>query len=418
MKVILGTVTIASLVASLGIAGNVDNVTSQSAQYLRAPARQASTDLDGAYYNPSGLVKLRNGLYCEFSNLTILRKDTIATLKSTYESDNPILLFPTASIVLKSGRIASYLSFHLPGGGGRVHYEAHPIASGSETQVVAMAAQESGLIDGASILTSEVIAESLYLGVAFGIAYEFEELFSISFGIRGIAAQKRTRANINYSLTSSVLNRQITTRKLRLDAKQNATGSGIIVGISIYPIENMIFSLKYETSTPLEFINKTTRDDLNYFTQDERIRRDMPGLATLGTSIKLSKNLTIDAGYTRYFTSSANWDKALDGTPLAKKFDDGWDSSASLLYNITPTLGLSIGTLRTINAHNKATRTSIDFGLNSWMIGGGLIYKANKDLTFNLGLAESLYEKKKNQDKSLTFGQRKASFALGVAAKL
>lgn len=435
MKRALGLVVAILLASTSGYAGNVDNVTGQSAQSIRSPSRQASTDVDAAYYNPSGLAKLPDGFYFEFSNLTILKKDTIITEGQTYTAENPVLLFPTISMAYKIGSLGAYLSLHIPGGGGSVHYYGHPLFNGSEAAVAAVGATKSDFIDGAVIKESEVVGKSVYYGASLGVVYDISGMFSLSLGGRLVSAQKHIQTSVTYGLTSSALGREATTFTGEIDVEQAAMGIGLIAGLSFYPLDGLIFSLKYESITGLEFEN-TTHQDFTETSKDKdgnskqmfpnggKHQRDMPALGTAGVSWEVLDGITINAGYTYYFTTDAVWQEATGASRnRLEHYRDGWDASGSILYKLNDNLGISAGAVRTINAHNKHTRTTTSFGSNSWMYGGGVVFYPyggegeQNDLEFNLGFADARYDDRKNLDKSIAFKQHKFLFGFGVATR-
>ncbi|HOI46054.1 MAG TPA: aromatic hydrocarbon degradation protein, partial [Candidatus Aminicenantes bacterium] len=57
--------------------------TNQSVYFYRLPAHNASTDVDAVYYNPAGVMKLKNGFHLAVHNQTLFQDRIInSTLKS------------------------------------------------------------------------------------------------------------------------------------------------------------------------------------------------------------------------------------------------------------------------------------------------------------------------------------------------
>ena len=68
-KLIFGMATL--LAAGTLMAGSVDYLSNQSADYLRTFSRNASLDADAAVYNPAGTAFLQPGLTLALSNQSI-----------------------------------------------------------------------------------------------------------------------------------------------------------------------------------------------------------------------------------------------------------------------------------------------------------------------------------------------------------
>jgi len=61
----------ATFISGALFAGGIVTNTNQSAAWVRLPSRNASTEIDAVYYNPAGLMKLKNGFHFSVSNQSI-----------------------------------------------------------------------------------------------------------------------------------------------------------------------------------------------------------------------------------------------------------------------------------------------------------------------------------------------------------
>src|SRR5665811_856766 len=71
------TFVAAMLITGSLIAGGLVTNTNQSAMFTRLQNRNASTDIDAAYFNPAGLTKLGNGFFASINNQTITQTQTV-----------------------------------------------------------------------------------------------------------------------------------------------------------------------------------------------------------------------------------------------------------------------------------------------------------------------------------------------------
>jgi long-chain fatty acid transport protein len=72
MRKILTIISLIFITGSLFAGGLVTN-TNQSAAWVRLPSRNASSEIDAAYYNPAGLMKLDNGFHFSLNNQTVFQ---------------------------------------------------------------------------------------------------------------------------------------------------------------------------------------------------------------------------------------------------------------------------------------------------------------------------------------------------------
>jgi len=79
MKKTLAIAVLALCSTSHVFAGGILTNTNQSAHFIRMVARDASVQIDAAYTNPAGLVKLNDGFHFSFSNQSAFQTRTITS---------------------------------------------------------------------------------------------------------------------------------------------------------------------------------------------------------------------------------------------------------------------------------------------------------------------------------------------------
>ncbi len=181
---ILGLMIASNVVLGGGIVTN----TNQSTAWTRMLVRDASTDVDAAFFNPAGLTKLPDGLHLSLSNQTISQTMSIknTSLKKTFEGDVFAPVFPDFYAVYKKNKLAFSLGFMPIGGGGSASYaNGVPMI---ELPVADIANQLNNPQAGVDIqgysMNASFDGSSVYFGLQAGISYAINDMLSIYGGAR------------------------------------------------------------------------------------------------------------------------------------------------------------------------------------------------------------------------------------------
>ncbi|MGD0583556.1 MAG: hypothetical protein ABR974_11525 [Bacteroidales bacterium] len=197
MRKLLTSVFAALLTGTLFAAGLVTN-TNQSAAWVRLPARNASTDIDAAYYNPAGMTKLEDGFHFSLSNQTIFQTKTVVNNYKgpggfyglndpKYIGDIKAPVFPGIYAVYKKNRLAFSLGFNPVGGGGGATYKTGlPSFEMSPSDLVPALASQGA--EGYK-LDAYLKGTSVYFGLQGGIAYKINDKLSLGVGLRYVMAK-------------------------------------------------------------------------------------------------------------------------------------------------------------------------------------------------------------------------------------
>ncbi|MDD5765862.1 MAG: hypothetical protein PHW79_06420 [Candidatus Marinimicrobia bacterium] len=176
---------------SMVFAGGIVTNTNQSAAFMRTLNRNASTDVDAAYFNPAGLTKLSDGLHFDISNQSIWQMKTIdnstTTLhKSEFVGKVQALMFPTAYAVYKKNRIAVALGVNPIGGGGSADYDKGLPSFEAPVSGLKTSLAQIGVTD--YDLDVSFSGSSIYLGFQGGVAFKLNDIVSIFGGARLVTA--------------------------------------------------------------------------------------------------------------------------------------------------------------------------------------------------------------------------------------
>jgi long-chain fatty acid transport protein len=192
------TLIVATLLAGTLFAGGLITNTNQSAAWVRLPVRNASVDIDAAYFNPAGLMKLENGFHFSLSNQTITQTRTIENFykgpggafglnSNNYDGEITAPLFPSIYAVYKTDKLAFSLGFIPVGGGGGAKYETGlpSFEMGPSDLVPALASQGAT----AYRLDAYLKGTSIYFGFQGGVSYKINDWISVAAGLRYISAK-------------------------------------------------------------------------------------------------------------------------------------------------------------------------------------------------------------------------------------
>jgi long-chain fatty acid transport protein len=189
---------VATLVAGTLFAGGLITNTNQSAAWVRLPVRNASVDIDAAYANPAGLMKLENGFHFSLSNQYITQTRTVENgykgpdgisglNNGTYKGDITAPFFPSIYAAYKTDKFAFSLGFMPVGGGGGATYKRGlpSFEMGPSDLVPSLASQ------GATAYRLEAYLKgtSVFFGLQGGVAYKINDWISVAAGLRYVTAR-------------------------------------------------------------------------------------------------------------------------------------------------------------------------------------------------------------------------------------
>jgi long-chain fatty acid transport protein len=392
--------------ASMASAAIVTNF-NQSAQYLRLLSRNASTDIDAVYYNPAGLTQLKDGFHIALYNQTIMQEKTVVNSfillnDSKYVGKVNVPFYPNFYAVYKKGPLALSFGFGPNAGGGTADY-GRGLPS-FETQIASLPA----LLTGMGLPTTKYSADiyfkgsSIYLGFQVNASYAFSDFFSAAYGFRYITATNTYEGHIQnilinpnfpaYGLTGQMLPAPqvftligqpayaaLTSNKA-VDAKQTGTALTQIFSLNLRPVEGLNISAKYEFNTNLELKNKTTKDDTGMFPDGVISHDDIPAIFSFGVEYALMPQLRASFSYNLTFDKSAYWqgrEKLVDA--------NSYDLAFSLEYDVTKSISVSAGYLRTKYGLSADYQEDSSFELSSNAFGVGGRLRLGEKMDIDLG---------------------------------
>ena len=197
----------ATFISGALFAGGIVTNTNQSAAWVRLPSRNASTEIDAVYYNPAGLMKLKNGFHFSVSNQSIEQNKTVENFykgpgnvfglnQSKYDGKVSAPLFPSIYAVYKTDRLAYSLGFGpVGGGGGAVFKKGLPSFELSAADLVPALQPTQGA--DAYKLDAYFEGTSVFLGYQGGVSFKVNDMISIAAGLRYVTAKNTYKGHLN-----------------------------------------------------------------------------------------------------------------------------------------------------------------------------------------------------------------------------
>ena len=393
MKKALKVIVLGILFGQMAFAGGIVTNTNQSAQWVRMPSRDASTDVDAIYYNPAGVIGLGQGLHFSLSNESIFQEYTIsndlAGLRSSeYIGDVSAPIYPNVYASYNKEKWALSFGSGPVGGGGSASYDnGLPQFDMLLMNTIGTNPQLAPLSSFATNYDADIAFDgsSVYYGMQLGFAYKINEMISASIGGRLVIAKNQYNGHIKD--VKGGTNEIAIPIALNVDAAQNATGFAPIIGLNFTPNEKLNISMKWEGKTALEFTNETVEDGTGMYPDDAKSHRDIPMMFNIGAQYKITDNFRAQVSYHQFFDKDANWDGKED------LVDDNFhEITFGAEFDITEMFTISAGCQIGKTGVSEAYQDNTSFSLSSNTFGFGGAINISEQLSIDLGFATLIYD--------------------------
>ncbi len=374
--------------ASEVLAGGRNFNVNQSGEYVKTLNRVATNDSDAdmAFFNPAGTSLVADGLYLYLSNQVILQPinivpvgghwNELAGIKDEYKAKKYGYMFPNIFLNYKKDNFAWSLGFLPIGGGGSATYP-------------------DGLqqID-ATLQFMGPIINGFYSGL--GLAGPFGRIVVSKFD--GSSAVYGGQTNISYAIIKNVLSIAAGYRFMYGDstydgkiyspgggyggyipmgsqfhATQRGSSHGVILGVSVKPVENLIIALRGEWMSQMR-LKTNSRDWFIVGFSDSSFRdgmskaAQMPANLNAGVAYKI-EGLQISGSFIYYFNQFSYWNGKEKG------YIGGYDAGLGLDYTFKSfPLNIGAGYLYSNSGARPSGRDQMWEELNSHSVSAGLSY--------------------------------------------
>lgn len=170
-------------------AGGILTNSNQSAQYIRMLSRNASTEMDAVYYNPSGLSLLKDGFHISLNNQFLFQKRTIENdypylNNKSYSGDVTTPIFPTFFAAYKADRWTFFAGMGVTGGGGKAAFNNGLPSFETEVAALPTMLSQKGIPTSRYTLDMAFDGTSAIYGAQLGTSFKVNSWLSVSAGAR------------------------------------------------------------------------------------------------------------------------------------------------------------------------------------------------------------------------------------------
>ncbi len=415
-----------TLIASIGTAvfgASIDHIQNYTAEYNANMAQQgAISATTSVYYNPAGLMRLKNGTYFTGGVQLAIGEETMKYdtkhdgNSHNYDADlfAPI---PNFALFKKNDDRAYFWTFGGIAGGGNLEYkdgvagitvledaiQNTPLKQMGNTVIMGSNARDNG---------SWAEGENMYAQTTLGMAWNVNSKLSLSaagrlvYGWRNLKAHLDAEADINIVNNKQVVanykNQHITAD---IDSERTAWGFGGQFGLNYAYDDTWNFAMRYDTKIKMEFeADATSRKanilgqptDLGFemffpqYADGTKFRRDLPAILALGVSQKVTDKWTMFYGANYYFNESAKIDKDVVYTNIidqnekitGMEYDNGWELSLGTEYWLNEKWAVLGGVNYAKTGAKAGSYSDVEFAIDSFLVGMGVKYRPDEDTEF------------------------------------
>lgn len=447
------------------MAGGINTNTNQSAAFLRSIARDASTDVDAPYANPSGTAFMKDGWHISLNTQTFFQNRYARVDKSSvieegreFKGESFVPSLPSLFLAWHHGDFA--LSSHLGviGGGGSVEFDdgipTFAALLASPLKQMEAGLTEKGLKTTNSAVDISLDASSFIYGATFGAAYKIKDMFSVYAGARfNYAVNKYDGAVENLKLnptipgvnpkakmmkaselaqTFNALAEKAETKEekvqyatlaqtfetldektsMELDLEQAGWGITPIFGLGFqYKDWTVGAKLEYNTSIEVENDTKKNTTPLEKFNDGKKDHADIPTLVAVGLTYSILDNLRFSLGYHHWFDSKADFSGDLEDY-----IDDTNEFLFGLEVDPLDCLTFSGGLQVTEFGITNEYISDMNINLSAKTFGLGFAYHPFEWFNVNVGYFHTLYERYHDKEAygNVTYSRTSRGVGLGL----
>ncbi|MGL4867472.1 MAG: OmpP1/FadL family transporter, partial [Cetobacterium sp.] len=253
---------------------------------------------------------------------------------------------------------------------------------------------------------TEVEGSNMYAQTTLGRAYNLTNKWSASIALRGVYGKRTMKANTTPDIPpifGFIL--PANGKEISIDAEREAFGIGGQLGLNYTPNDRLNIGFRYDTKVNLDFkTNSSTNGDstklgsaikdvlLNkypVYKDGLKTRRDLPALAALGASYKVTNEWTTFIGGNYYFNESATMDR-IEGMNIDYK--NGWEISLGSEYWLNSQFAWLVGFNYADTGAPDKSFAATEYALDSSMVGTGIKYKPNETTEWTVAFNHYFYD--------------------------
>lgn len=384
-----------ALIASLSVStmgASIDHIQNYSAEYGGNPAQQGAINVGSTvYFNPAGLMRLENGTYI-VGGIQYAFGDQNMSQGGRDFSTNLSSPIPNFALYKKTDDGAYFWTMGGVGGGAELEYK----------DSIPLPLNLNNYLSSANIKGSNMYAQT-----TLGKAFNLTDKWSASLAIRGVYGKRTLKADASLDKAVFPLFKK---GDASIDSEREAYGLGGQFGLNYTPNEKLNVGFRYDTKVNLKFKTKSDISDNTkgflslsdallkiypVYANGLKTRRDLPALAALGASYKVTDQWTTFIGGNYYFNESATMDR-VDGMNVDYK--NGWEISVGSEYWFTPQIAWLVGFNYADTGAPDKSFAATEYALNSTMLGTGVKYRPNETMEWTVAFNHYIYDSRTVND--------------------
>ncbi|MGL5621079.1 OmpP1/FadL family transporter, partial [Cetobacterium sp.] len=362
-----------ALIASLSVStmgASIDHIQNYSAEYGGNPAQQGAINVGSTvYFNPAGLMRLENGTYI-VGGIQYAFGDQNMSQGGRDFSTNLSSPIPNFALYKKTDDGAYFWTMGGVGGGAELEYK--------DSIPLIINIPGMGQVDGNDFLNSANLKGSnIYAQTTIGKAFNLTDKWSASLAVRGVYGKRTLKAKAETNKAGSFV---FGTNGAEIDSEREAFGLGGQFGLNYAPNDRLNIGFRYDTKVKLDFKTESDYDKSNkianillgqypVYVDGLKTRRDLPALAALGASYKVTEQWTTFVGGNYYFNESATMDRVGN---MNVDYKNGWEISVGSEYWFTPQIAWLVGFNYADTGAPDKSFAATEYALNSTMLGTGV----------------------------------------------
>jgi long-chain fatty acid transport protein len=384
-------------------------------------SRGSSLQVDGAYYNPAGVVFMDNGFYISLNAQSVYQTRSIDATFALfpegtrhYKGTASVPAMPSGFFVYKKGNWALSGFAGMIGGGGKASFDTGLPMFDSRIIAGIYAASKGTITPDKYTINSSMAGKQYIYGTQLGISYKINKHLSAYAG---------GRMNIfsgNYSgyATATLTGTTTTLADVELDCDQTGWGVTPIIGVD-YKNGKWNVGVRYEFQTRFNIENTTKKNtdpegNLKDYKDGVNTPNDIPSLFSAAVGYKISPKVRASVEYHFYDDKHAGMAN-IPGTTTGKQHaltHGTREFLAGAEWDVSKTITVSGGIQRTDYGLSDDFQSDTSFSCDSYSVGCGAAIKLLPKLTMNVAYFWTNYsDYKKDVAASATGGYNNTTLA-------
>ena len=400
-KLILGVPLLALSGAAFG--ASIDHISHYTVGYTANPAQAGAVDIGtSAYYNPAGLMQLKNGRYYQLGLQIAFGEQIQATEGISYPAKD-LGGLPNAMFVDKNEKRALYFTFAPLAGGAEMEYKEGVPTIAELHKLI----NQSGSVPvdvGGEITENWAEGSSAYVQATLGAALFVSEKVSVSAAARIVHAARVLDIDATGTIVlfedSPLEQELLITEEMR--GEREAWGYGGQFGLNYAATEKLNIGVRYDTKIKFDFspdsksvssIDKSTLENglmgalyPEYF---DKSVRDLPAILAVGAQYSVSDVWKVFTKVNYYFNKDANLDREHKGS---RSYKNGAEFALGSEYWLTDKWAWMVGGNYAYTGAENDSYNDSEFALDSFFLGTGVKYQHDSETLWTAGLANYWYD--------------------------